>query len=284
MSPQELEDRVDWAVVEKALADKEELPVYEEEVLDALVKKTLPQICKDLDELSNVHVEEGFLYELEGVKHKGYSDIVALRSSDPDDGYACYNPLIVDWKVRVGTISENWRRRHEPAEQIDFYLFSLLETGVLEPSSEPFFGEIRMIPTEGLVDKIQVTRTLEYLLAYGQQAKKWRAVALSQLAYGLNEPWARNMPDGCFKYGPRYGCDFLKICKGQREQPTVDPSLADQMNFSFTLQQEFRRCPERARLITIGKFNKELDEVPSLAPSLGSAFHTVVAEIYKQVI
>ncbi len=275
MTPAELEDRVDWKVVAQVLADKEEPPVYEEDVLDDLITKTFLQICKDIDELTDVRVEELFLYELEGVKHKGYIDVRAIQ----DQTYS----LIVDWKVRVGTITENWRRRHEPAEQIDFYLFSLLETGVLEPSSGPFFGEIRMIPTEGAVDKICVSRTLEYLLAYGQQAKKWRAVALSQLAYGLNEPWARNMPDGCFKYGPRYGCDFLKICKGQREQPIVDPSLTDQMKFSFTLQQEFRRCPERARLITIGKFNKELDEVPSLAPSLGSAFHTVVAEIYRQV-
>ena len=235
----------------------------------------MPWVCRDLEELTKVTGDEYFLYELEGIRHKGFIDLVATRD--------IYHPLIIDWKVRVGTISENWRRRYEPAEQIDFYLHSLLETGVLEPSSGPFFGEIRMIPTEGRVDVIKVTRTLDHLIAYGEQSKRWRAVYSSQLAYGLDVPWARNMYDGCYKYGPRYGCEFLPVCEGKRPALECDPSLVNQVNFSYTLGQEFRRCPERARLITIGKFNKELDEVPSLAPSLGGAFHRAVAEIYRQV-
>lgn len=266
---------IDWNKVAEAIVSEPDVALFDiEEVLTAVVKTSNRYLEKDREAgLILEGLEEEFEFSHAGQQRKGFIDLRGWRETFP---------FVCDYKS-TGTLDERWAYREENSEQTLYYAHALHVVNGWEEPREVLV-HVRGVDREGYQWLIEKTITPHMLVEFDQQSGAWSKLQLELWAGGgWKEPWPRNKPEGCRPFGPRYPCDFEALCNDWK--PENDPARliqeAGELNSSFSSNKEFRRCPERRRLLQIHKLlGTERGDSPEA--SWGQGFHRGIAEVYRQ--
>jgi hypothetical protein len=272
-----------WAQVGEAILEEDDCAVYDMDLVVNAVSKSWDKYHKEDLEGERVlgGVEKRFEFDAPGLGARKQVGVVDLWFLVPENRY-----VIVDWKM-VKTLDEKWVWREKHSDQGLFYARGLLAT--IAPGGKTqaeICLETRGISQRGDIQK-RVWRvvTMEDLNAFDLQDGNWQTMHwLCHREIGYSDPWPRNKPQGCRPFGPNYPCEFEDICFGRSPQPEIPVDFPIVDNVSYSMVQEFKRCPERARLKVWQKNMLQREKSDGPHAELGKAFHRGIAECYRQAL
>lgn len=181
---------------------------------------------------------------------------------------------IVDWKTKnAGKLDESWINRESRSPQKSLYAAAL--RAAIGPEIYPLRYEVRGVTME---EKPQVKVITFNILEAESTASLVNIRGVQSMRDGLIErgktPWPLN-EGGCRAFGPQYPCEFENVCWRGAAMPQGE---VKSRTLSHSARQEFLRCPERSRLLSLTHdWDAEKED------NKGDVFHRCMEFLYKEL-
>lgn len=264
--------QIDWSLMyERMVGEDDPFLLNHEEVADAVFKAYKRYAERDFRDGTVEGIEQYFKFERDGYESSGIIDLWGWTATG--------NLFITDWKT-TGSFTDSWMFRESNSEQSLQYVHGLFSTGVVAPSW-PVEVRVRGVNRGGQFKALPVREiTAEDLARFDIEQDQWNGMYTEARKVGFDVPWPKNMPDGCTQFGYERLCPFYGTQCGSR-LPGTDSKIKEP-RLSHSFMKNFKRCPEYARLLTIGRQFGTLEE-ESEELLWGLAFHRGIAEVYRQM-
>jgi len=256
-------DQLDWDVICDVISEQ---PVPEWDQVG---------ICAAADKAVQTWAVEDVKREIIGVEFADefpYPFRIDLCTRDKDTG--AYH--IADWKSKGDKrkLDDRWVLRESRSKQHKLYSAAL---PLLFPDvTFPIHYEVRGISLEERPGILTVPMVITAEQARVAQADLRSIEAHRDLLVSLGHiPWTRD-ESGCRCFGEMYKCEFEATCWGGE---SVLLGIPEQKSLSHSSSKEFRRCPERYRLLKVCAKSEDDDQ----RTAAGTAFHKVMEVIYNQL-
>jgi len=250
----------------------QKIPDWDKELVALAVEKATKTWTMSVDKGMTVVSTE--IFGDEPFPHK-----IDVLGSDDSSGRL----KIIDWKTkRGGLLDDRWTLKKQRSWQMPLYASVVASLHGMDVF--PILAEIRGI----VLTEKPLVRTVPFVFTRADAEAAWNNLRQNEvhrqclIDYG-KIPWTKD-PQGCRAFGDGYKCEFEGICWPGSDPmnpliqiPTGDMTRASRP-FSPSSMDEFRRCPERYRLMRV--LDKEDDEDKTGA---GNAFHAAMEEIYSQL-
>lgn len=274
---------MNWPAVIDAMYPSDDPPLHDIEPVVAAVASAWSKFGeRDFEKSDLLALEERIELDIPAFGARKQVMVIDQwwRSKEKPNWY-----LIADWKLRVKGMTEAWASRLEHSDQGLWYAHGLIAGGrmALDDNTSIVVAFRGISADSG--DKIRVVTqvlTAQDIWEFDQQREWWERRHRLDHEGGYTRPWGRRR-SGCFQFGPMYPCRFHD-CKNIKVDVPVDFPIVS--NSSFSMGQEYQRCPERARLLTIEKNLGKLEGVAleeGEDKEMGLAFHRGIACCYEQV-
>lgn len=263
---------INWQLVyEKLVGDEDPFLLPHEEIADVVFKAYKRYAEKDFRDESVEGIEQYFKFEREGYESSGIIDLWGRTAGG--------NLFIADWKT-TGSFTDSWVFRESNSEQALQYVHGFFSTGVVK-ASFPVEVRVRGVTRTGQLKALPVREvSADDLAQFDLHQDQWGGMYAEARKGGFGNPWPKNMPDGCTQFGYERLCPFYGTQCGQSFLGADEKIKPPRLSYSF--MKNFKRCPEYARLLTIGRqlgtIEEESDEL-----LWGLAFHRGIAEVYRQM-